>query len=366
MIVQKAKETMSARERTLRTFARERTDRVTIGYDANPGIHRRLSDALGIADGDMERVRQALGVDYRGVDAPYIGPALFAEFPGRRTNPVDGFRMRWIEHGSGGYWDFCDFPLAGADADAIAGFPVPDPDCFDYKAAGEQIAAHREYAIHIGGAGTADVLNSTGRIMGMEDTLVNLMTEDEATLTFVNRRMDMQLGVLERILERNRGSVDFLWMGEDLGTQRAPMISLDMYRRVLRPIHQRFVDLGKAYGLYVMVHTCGSSSWAYEDFIEMGVDAVDTLQPEAVDMSPEYLKKRFGGRLSFRGCVSTAEPLTHGSPGDVVRNVRETLAVMMDGYGYHFAPTHAIQDNTPAENVVAMYQAAHDLGIYRG
>jgi uroporphyrinogen decarboxylase len=37
---------------------------------------------------------------------------------------------------------------------------------------------------------------------------------------------------------------------------------------------------------------------------------------------------------------------------------------MMDGYGYHFAPTHQIQDNTPVENVVAMYQAAHDFGVY--
>ena len=30
--------------------------------------------------------------------------------------------------------------------------------------------------------------------------------------------------------------------------------------------------------------------------------------------------------------------------------------------GYHFAPTHAIQDNAPVENVIAMYQAAHTYG----
>ena len=46
----------------------------------------------------------------------------------------------------------------------------------------------------------------------------------------------------------------------------------------------------------------------------MGVNGVDTLQPEAANMSPEYLKKQFGGRLNFRGCISTAGPLAYGTP----------------------------------------------------
>ncbi len=54
------------------------------------------------------------------------------------------------------------------------------------------------------------------------------------------------------------------------------------------------VDLAKAFNLPVMIHTCGSSSWAYEDFIEMGVTVVDTLQPEATNMAPAYLKQQFG------------------------------------------------------------------------
>ena len=169
---------------------------------------------------------------------------------------------------------------------------------------------------------------------------------------------------MERLLDRAKGGVDFLWMGEDLGTQIAPMISLSMYRSVLRPMHQRFIDLAKTYDLPVMVHTCGSSSWVYEDFIEMGVDAVDTLQPEAVHMSPAYLKEQFGGRLSFHGCISTAGPLAYGTPADVARNVTETLEILMPGGGYHLAPTHQLQDNSPVENVIAMYQTAHERGVY--
>ena len=365
-MIKKAKETMTAKERVLKTFNLEKTDRVTIGYEANAAIHKKVVKTLGIpaCENDYELVLQALGVDYRGVGAPYRGPLLYKTLPGRRVDEVNGFYTRWVGHETGGYWDFCDFPLAGAEDETIAEFPVPNPDDFDYEAVSVQIARHRDYAVYIGNAGIPDVINATGRIMGMEDTLVSLLTENEAALGLIRRRADMQLRVIERTLEQNRGKIDFMWLGEDLGTQRSPMIGPELFRKTIRPVHQRFIDLAKAYGLPVLVHTCGSSSWAYEDFIEMGVRGVDTLQPEAMDMSPGYLKEHFGGRLCFRGCISTAGPLAYGSTWDVIRNVKETLAVMMDGYGYHFAPTHAIQDNTPPENVVAMYQAAHDYGVY--
>jgi uroporphyrinogen decarboxylase len=170
--------------------------------------------------------------------------------------------------------------------------------------------------------------------------------------------------VTRRILEAAKGGVDFIWLGEDLGTQIAPMISMTTFRKHIRPRYQKFCDLAKAYRIRVMIHTCGSSSWAYEDFIEMGVHAVDTLQPEAANMSPAYLKKTFGGRLAFHGCISTAGPVSFGSVHDVIRNCRETLDIMMPGGGYCFAPTHELQDNSPTENVVAMYETAHKYGRY--
>ncbi len=355
---------MTAKERVLKTFALEKTDRVTIGYEANEAIHKKFSAALGIPDGNYELTMQALGVDYRSVGASYTGPLLFRELPDRMVNPVDGFYTRWVEHETGGYWDFCDFPLQGADAETIASFPVPDPDDFDYGGIEQQIKAHQDYAIYIGSLGVPDIINSTGRIMGMEDTLCNLMLEDESTLTFLNRRMAMQLGIFERTLHRYHDKIDFMWLGEDLGTQHSPMISLELYRKIFRPIHQKFIDLAQSYHLPTMIHTCGSSSWVYEDFIEMGVSAVDTLQPEATNMSPEYLKEYFGGRLAFRGCISTAGPLAFGTAEETRQYCKKTLEIMMKGYRYHFAPTHAIQDNSPVENVVAMYQAAHDFGRY--
>jgi len=169
---------------------------------------------------------------------------------------------------------------------------------------------------------------------------------------------------MERLLDKCKGYIDFMWLGEDLGTQIAPMISLELYRKTIKPIHKQFADLAAAHGIPSIIHTCGCSSWAYEDFIEIGIKGVDTLQPEAVNMSPKYLTEHFGGRLNFRGCISTAGPLAYGTEEEVRNNCKETLEIMMKHRGYHFAPTHEIQDNTPTENVIAMYQAAHDLGRY--
>ena len=81
-------------------------------------------------------------------------------------------------------------------------------------------------------------------------------------------------------------------------------------------------------------------------------------------MRPEFLKSTFGDSLSFHGCISTAGPVTYGTPDDVTENVREVLSVMKPGGGYALAPTHWLQDNSPVENVVAMYRAAMEFGAY--
>jgi uroporphyrinogen decarboxylase len=255
--------------------------------------------------------------------------------------------------------------LAGACDAAFDSFPVPNPDHFDYDAALAHAKLYdNRYGLFIGNPGIPDIINSNGRIMGMEDVLCHLITENEAAMRFIHRRAGFQLKYLERTLEKCKGLIDFMWLGEDLGTQIAPMISLNLYRKVFKPIHKSFCDLAKSFKRPVMVHTCGSSSWAYEDFIEIGVRGVDTLQPEATNMSPGYLKEHFGGRLCFRGCISTAGPLAYGTTRDVEQNCRETLETMMECRGYHFAPTHQIQDNTPVENVIAMYNAAYKYGRY--
>jgi uroporphyrinogen decarboxylase len=360
------KRTLSSRERVLTAFANQEPDRVPIDYGANPGIDRRLKEHFGLKADDGMGLRKALGVDIAGTSAPYTGPVLHRDIPERNVK-VDnwGIHRRWIEHGTGGYWDYCDFPLKDATEEEVAAWPMPSPDDFDYRAGVAGIKQFDTMAISTGGPGVGDVINSTGMLRSMEQTLVDLVTDDPAGLLIIKRRSAIWLEIMSRMLEAAKGRIDFLWLGEDLGTQHSPLISLELFRRHIRPTHQRFVDLAKSYNIPVIIHTCGSSSWAYEDFIEMGIKVVDTLQPEATNMAPAYLKKTFGGRLAFRGCISTAGPVAFGTVQDVIDDCRRTLDIMMPGGGYCFAPTHSLQDNSPTANVVAMYETARTYGTYR-
>jgi len=355
---------MTSKERVRAAFSRQEPDRVPVNYMANAGIDARLKEHFGLKPDDIEGLRVALGVDFRAVGPPYVGPKLHEDIPERGVT-VDnmGVHRRWVEHPTGGYWDFCDFPLREADEATVADWPMPSPDDFDYSIVADTCKTYEQFAIN-GSAGYGDIINGNGMLRGMEQTLIDLITDDPAGLLLADRRMDAQLERTRRILEASRGMADFIWLGEDLGTQNSPIISMDIFRKHIRPRYEKFCALAKAYDVFVMIHTCGSSSWAYEDFIDMGITVVDTLQPEARDMSPEYLKKTFGGRLAFHGCISTAGPVAAGTVEETIAYCRRTLEIMMPGGGYCFAPTHQLQDNSPTENVVAMYETARESGAY--
>lgn len=355
------KETMTSRERVLCAFNRVPADRVPVNYLANPGIDGRLKQHFGLAPDDGEGLWQALGVDFRGIWAPYAGPRLHDPVPGRDVD-IWGIHRRYIEHPSGGYWDYCDFPLREADEETVAHWPMPDPDQFVYSNIPNLVKQHDSRALYVQCYG--DLINGNGMLRGMEQALIDLITDDPAGLKLADRRFAIQAGIAERILDAAKGRIDFMWLGEDLGSQDKPMVSMAVFRRHIRPRLQTLVDLGKAYDVKLMIHTCGSSSWAYEDFIEMGIDAADTLQPECKNMNQQYLVEHFGGRLSFHGCISTAGVLAGGTPEDVRQNVRDTLDIMKPTMSYMLAPTHEIQDNSPTENVLAMYEAAKEFGTY--
>jgi uroporphyrinogen decarboxylase len=357
-------ERMTSKERVLSTFAHAVPDRVPVNYDANPGIDARLKDRLGIGREDHDGLLEVLGVDFRAIGAPYTGPTLHENVPGRQVDPVWGIRRRWIEHDSGGYWDYCDFPLKDADEEQVAQWPMPSADDFDYSGLVESCKRREQYALYLGNPGLGCIINTAGFFRGMEQTFVDLITDDAAGLLLIDRFLKVHMETTERALEKVGKLVDFIWMGEDLGTQLGTLISMALFKKHILPRHREFLDLAKAYNLPVMLHTCGSSSWTYEEYIKAGLKAVDTLQPEAGNMCPEYLKKTFGGRLVFHGCISTAGPVAYGSVEDVRQNVLETLEIMMPGSGYCFAPTHSLQDNTPTENAVEMYRAAHLYGRY--
>jgi uroporphyrinogen decarboxylase len=338
---------------------------VPINYIANPEIDQGLWQHFGLAAGDREGLFQALGVDFRGVGPGYVGPPMPDLGPDRHQG-LWGTRMKRISHGTGEYWDYCEWLLKDADTvEEIDAFPWhPSPDHFDYSSLPAQIEHNRGYCVWIGGAGTPDLLNGSGMVRTMERVLLDLALEEPALMRLFDLRTQFHVEFLARCLEAGQGKIDLVWMGDDFGSQRGPLISMATFRKHIRPRHQQVIDVVKSYGLPILFHSCGSTRRFMPDLIEMGVDVMDTLQPEAAEMDPAELKAEFGDRLAFHGMISTAGAVAAGSVADTVAEVTERLETMMPGGGYLLAPTHALQSNSPIENVVAMYDTARRVGVY--
>ena len=148
---------MNSRDRVLAALNHEEPDRVPVNYSANPGIDARLKAHYGLAAEDDEGLRQALGVDFRTVSAPYVGPKLHADVPDRSVD-MWGIHRRWIEHESGGYWDYCDFPLRDATLEEIEAWPMPSPDDFDYARVPALCDRYAGYCVVLGSAGLGDII----------------------------------------------------------------------------------------------------------------------------------------------------------------------------------------------------------------
>lgn len=358
------RETMTSKERVIATMNHQRTDRVPIDYFANPQIDIDLKKHFGLKPNQNEELLEILGVDFRGVNVAYTGPTLHRPIKDRRVHPEWGYITKEISYGSGRYWDFCDHPLKEADIEQVANWPMPSVDDYDYDSLEDYCFKHKDKALFVGNAGLACIMNTAGFFRGMDQMFVDLMLDDEAGLLLIDRFMDIQFKQTQRILDKVGKLMDFMWIGEDLGTQYTPIISMEIFKKHILPRQKPFFDLAKAYDLPVMIHTCGSSSWSYEEYIKIGLKGVDTLQPEATNMSPQYLIDTFGKRLFYHGSISTTGALEFGTPEDVENDVKKTLEVMMPNRGYCLSPTHSIQDSSPLENVLALYESAHKYGFY--
>jgi uroporphyrinogen decarboxylase len=145
---------------------------------------------------------------------------------------------------------------------------------------------------------------------------------------------------------------------DDVGTQNSLMVSRKMWKDFVRPYHAKIIELAHQYGKPVMYHTDGAIYQLIPEFIEMGVDVLNPLQPDAKGMDLPKIKAEFGDRLTFHGGVDIMRTLPKGKPEQVRAEVRGRVQALGQGGGYILCSSHHIQPDTPIENVIAMYEPA--------
>jgi uroporphyrinogen decarboxylase len=154
--------------------------------------------------------------------------------------------------------------------------------------------------------------------------------------------------------------VDFIYTGDDVGTERAMLISPATWRRFLKPRLARVIAAARAVrpDIPVFYHSDGYCEPIIPELIEIGVTILNPVQPECMD--PAELKRRFGDRLAFWGTVGTQTTMPFGTPDDVRREVRHRFETVGLGGGLVIAPTQTIEPDVPWENIVAFFEAVEE------
>ena len=228
------------------------------------------------------------------------------------------------------------------------------------------IYENTDYAI-LGGFG-GNVLE-TGQLFlrGWDQFMMDMAADPDFTHFLLDKVVEGHLRNLKRYLEALGDYIQIIQMGDDLGTQSAPQLSLGMYREFIKPRHRLIYQWVHDHypNVHVFLHSCGSVYDLIPEFIEEGVEILNPVQTSAAKMDPRRLKKEFGDRMTFwGGGCDTQTVLPNASPEEIEEHVRERVAILKPGGGYVLNQVHNVQSNVPPENVTAMLDAAYGCAGY--
>lgn len=382
---------MTPRERVLAAVNHEEPDRVPIVIGANNttsikmGTYREIKEILGVdvpdeflyqwpelrtAKLDEETLRR-LGSDVRGVWD--LEPTPVRE-RNRTREPGSHYVNSW---GSGqvksesGYWFPGVHPLSDADSseeiEDYRGWPdMSDPTRVAHvKDRVKEIQNRGEYAI-MATPWLLFPLERAFAMRGMDVVLQDLVRNPEFTKALLEKIATQCKALMDSFLAELADNVDIIAIGDDLGTQDSLLMSPKTYREILKPIHADYLEfIRERTDAKVFFHTDGDVFPLINDLIEIGVDILNPIQTSAGDMSHlEQLNEQFGDDIVFCGGIDTREVLPGSSPDEVRAEVRRVIDTLGQGGGYMLSAVHTVMDEVPAENVLAMVDAAREFGKY--
>ena len=323
--------------------------------DADAGVRKRLFEGTEVtfpSGTDIVTEPDGSWVHRDGNGIPYAGM------------PKDGY-----------YFDFIRPTMSGAQIDPDAFRPprtVPDEELEAMAQRAEFLFKHTDKAIlgwgvSISLLGMSALLSDNITQGSLDNWLLMLMIEKPTAHEMMARYVDATIECL-KLYHQAVGDRCFAWgvASDDAGTQRAELISPELFDEMIKPHYKRLCDWVHANTNWkTYLHSCGSIYHYISPWIDTGIDILNPVQISAANMEPERLKQEFGGRIVFwGGGCDTQHVLPNGTPDEVREHVRHNLSVFAPGGGFVFTQVHNIQQTVPVANVEAMFEAAATYGVY--
>ncbi len=346
---------MTPRERWLALLAGRTPDRIPTDYWATPEFHERFRKDLACPDD--ESLWRKLNIDRPLVLFPAPRPSPHADDP---EADVWGLRFRAMDYGTGIYQEVAHHPLAHAESPAdVHAFSWPRPEDFDITPIRQAIEADRGYRPVIACCYEPFLLYAQMR--GLEQAFMDLVLNPDIADAILGHLFDIHEEVHRRVFAACPGQIDMTYVAEDLGGQTGPLISLETYRRFLRPNQRKMADLARAHGIRVFYHTDGAARPFIPDLLDVvGIDVLNPIQWRCPGMDRASLVRDFGQRVAFHGAMDNQYTLPFGSTEQVAAEVRENLAIFADAR-WICAPCHNIQPVSPTANIVTLYETLNEI-----
>lgn len=343
---------MTSKERVLRSIRHEAVDR-TPYYYLGGRVDATLAERLGVPAGDGEALLQCLGADVR-----YVWPRL-VQAPGEVRYGYNCGSVHARLHNQPGSAEPAAYPVGAAQSVAdLDGWRWPDPDWYDYTIPPAMAAAWHDQAVVAYDMGIL-FLFAMG-VRGLEQLMMDMACEPELAHEVFRRVAGFNLERTRRFLTQNAGLIDILGLGDDVAGQGGMVISPAMWREYMRPHLEQIVGLCHEFGVIPYFHGCGGFRDLYADFIAMGIPCTGRLQTEARGNDLRDLKSRFGRDLCLWGGIDGQQVTVRGTPDEVRAHVREVLRTGSPGSGFVAGPTHSFTEDTPVENIVAVYEVLRE------
>jgi len=342
---------MNARQRVHAALRRQPVDRVPVFMWFHPQTAQRLAGLLEIP---VARLAEAMGDDVRQtwVNNNYAMEGVVHEHEGE--SHVDFWGVKWTrQHG---FNQITEFPLARASREQLLQYRFPTQHMPELLRQMLGVIEFRQ-DYFIGCDVSPCVFEMYWRLRGMENAMLEMVADPELAEEMFKRCADFALELARAACDQF--ALDWLWIGDDVASQRSMLMSPQTWRALIKPHLARVAAAGKTKGLWVAHHCCGALRPIIGDLIEIGVDVLNPVQSNCPGMDPLDLKKVYGKQMAFMGGVDTQGVLPSGTVDEVRRATAHLIEGMTaDGGGYILAASHTIPPETPDDNIFAMYLEA--------
>jgi uroporphyrinogen decarboxylase len=352
---------VTPRERVQAVLAHQRPDRLPRELKLTPALLDELRRRTGAED-----PAEYFGLEVRDVffAPPRTLPDFSAYYPDgvpRLWNPEGWEVGEWgvgVTGGSMHHFIHLEHPMKRLSTVAdLDRYPFPDftpPERHAHLEA--QVRALHDGGLFVIGFMEWTVFEIAWHLRGMEELFADIAFNPAFAANLLDRIADIRSFEARRFAE---AGVDMIKIGDDVGTQRAMLMSPAMYREWFKPRHAAVIRAARDVrpDIAVCYHSDGNCRAVIPDLVEIGVTVLNPIQPECLDAAE--VKKTFGDRLTFWGGIGTQTTMPYADPDGVARDVRRMIETL-GPTGYFPCPTHVLEPDVPWDNILAFLRAVEE------